>query len=249
MVVINGLVQNPESYSISGSTITFAEAPMADSECIIMYYKRSNIATNFQLDQFGDVITGLNTGDGLYQGSGYTPGTYNGVAFTNKRGNTGSGATGNIVVTNVLDRATHNTNNQYADARILIDSNAEIIADIAVGLLNKYGIATDNRVADGANLILMNKEIIAKEAVERMHADIPYTIASSRELDAYNLLQGNREFLAEEAYNRFSTVDFPNYVHSQGYTRQDCLDDLLDIIDAVSFNPVSYTHLTLPTKA
>ena len=236
MVVVNGIVQNPASYTLSGSTITFGEAPLEGSECIIMHYKRSNIATNFQLDQFGDVITGLNTGDGLYQGSGYTPGTYNGVAFTNKRGNTGSGATGNIVVTNVLDRATHNTNNQYADARILIDSNAEIIADIAVGLLNKYGIATDNRVADGANLILMNKEIIAKEAVDRMHADIPYTIASSRELDAYNLLQGNREFLAEEAYNRFSTVDFPNYVHSQGYTRQDCLDDLLDIIDAVSFN-------------
>ena len=238
MVVINGIVQNPASYSLSGSTLTFGEAPLEGSECIVMHYKRSDIATNFQLDQFGDVITGLNTGDGLYQGSGYTPGTYSGVAFTNKRGNTGSGATGDIVVTNVLDRATHNTNNQYADARTLIDSNAEIIADIAVGLLNKYGIATDNRVADGANLILMNKEIIAKEAVDRMHADIPYTISSSRELDAYNLLQGNREFLAEEAYNRFSTVDFPNYVHSQGYTRQDCIDDLLDIIDAVSFNLV-----------
>ena len=236
MVVINGLVQNPESYSISGSTITFAEAPMADSECIIMYYKRSNIATNFQLDQFGDVIATLNTTTGLYQGSGYTAGTYNGVPFINKRGNTGTGATGNVTVTNVLDSATHNINNQYADARDLIDNNTEIIADIAVGLMNKYGIAVDNRVADGANLILMNKDLIAKEAVERMHADIPYTIPSSRELDAYNLIQGNRDLLAWEAYHLFSTIDYPGYTHAQGYTTQDCIDDVLDIIDAVSFN-------------
>ena len=238
MVSINGLIQNPESYSLSGSTIIFSEAPKEDSECIIMYYKRNDISTNFQLDQFGDVIATLDTADGLYQGSGYTPGTYSGVSLINKRGNTGTGATGNITVTNVLEGATHNVNNQYADARILINNNAEIIADIAVGLLNKYGTPTDNRVADGANLILMNKDFIAKEAVERMHNDIPYTIPSSRELDAYNLLQGNREFLAWEAYHLFSTIDYPGYTHAQGYTPQDCVDDVLDIIDAVSFNLV-----------
>ena len=84
----------------------------------------------------------------------------------------------------------------------------------------------------------MNKDFIAKEAVERMHNDIPYTIPSSRELDAYNLLQGNREFLAWEAYHLFSTIDYPGYTHAQGYTPQDCVDDVLDIIDAVSFNLV-----------
>ena len=236
MVVINGIVQNPVSYSLSGSTLTFSEAPMMDSEVIVMYYKRNDISTNFQLDQFGDVISSLNTTDGLYQGSGYTAGTYNGVSLINKRGNTGTGATGNVVVTNVLDSATHNTNNQYADARVLIDNNAEVIADVAVGLLNNYGTPTDNRVSDGANLILMNKDFIAKEAVDRMHADIPYVIPNKRSFDAYNLIQGNREFLAWEAYHLFSTIDYPGYNHAQGYTSQDCVDDVLDIIDAVSFN-------------
>ena len=102
MVTINGIVQNPSSYTLSGSTITFLEAPMRDSTVIIMYFRRSDISTNFQLDQFGDVITALNTTDGVYQGTGYTAGTYNNVPFTNKLSD-GSGATGNITVTNVLD--------------------------------------------------------------------------------------------------------------------------------------------------
>ena len=105
MVTINGIVQNPTSYTLSGSTITFLEPPMRNSTVIIMYFKRSDISTNFQLDQFGDVITALNTTDGVYQGTGYTAGTYNNVPFTNKLSD-GSGATGNITVTNVLDSAT-----------------------------------------------------------------------------------------------------------------------------------------------
>ena len=69
MVTINGIVQNPTSYTLSGSTITFPEFPMRNSTVIIMYFKRSDISTNFQLDQFGDVITSLNTTDGVYQGT------------------------------------------------------------------------------------------------------------------------------------------------------------------------------------
>mgnify|MGYP006208267765 FL=1 len=43
MVTINGIVQNPSSYTLSGSTITFLEAPMRDSTVIIMYFKLSLI--------------------------------------------------------------------------------------------------------------------------------------------------------------------------------------------------------------
>ena len=235
MVTINGIVQNPESYSLSGSTITFGEAPMRNSTVIIMYFKRSDISTNFQLDQFGDVITALNTTDGIYQGTGYTAGTYNNVPFTNKLSD-GSGATGNIVVTNVLDSAAFVTNNKYGDARTLIDNNKGIIADIAVGLMNKYGTPVDNKVADAANLILMNKDFISREAVDRMHADIPYTISSKRHFDAYNLIQANKDFIVWEAYYLFKTIDYPGYTHAQGYTEQDCRDDLMDILEAVAFN-------------
>ena len=235
MVTINGIVQNPESYTLSGSTITFLEAPIRNSTVIIMYFKRSDISTNFQLDQFGDVITGLNTTDGVYQGSGYTAGTYNGVSFTNKLSD-GSGATGNIVVTNVLDSASILQDNKFGDARTLIDNNAGVIADIAVGLMNKYGTPVDNKVADGANLILMNKDFISREAVDRMHLDIPYTISSKRHFDAYNLIQANKDFIVWEAYHLFKTVDYPGYTHAQGYTEQDCRDDLMDILEAIAFN-------------
>ena len=235
MVTINGIVQNPSSYTLSGSTITFLEAPMRDSTVIIMYFRRSDISTNFQLDQFGDVITALNTTDGIYQGTGYTAGTYNNVPFTNKLSD-GSGATGNIVVTNVLDSASIVQDNKFGDARTLIDNNAGIIADIAVGLMNEFGTPTDNKVADAANLILMNKDFIAREAVDRMHLDIPYTIANKRHFDAYNLIMANKDFLVWEAYYLFKTIDYPGYTHAQGYTEQDCRDDLMDILEAIAFN-------------
>ena len=235
MVTINGIVQNPSSYTLSGSTITFLEAPMRDSTVIIMYFKRSDISGNFQLDQFGDVITALNTTDGVYQGTGYTAGTYNNVPFTNKLSD-GSGARGNIVVTNVLDSATLVQNNKFGDARTLIVNNAGVIADVAVGLMNKYGTPTDNKVADAANLILMNKDFIAREAVDRMHLDIPYTIANKRHFDAYNLIMANKDFIVWEAYYLFKTIDYPGYTHAQGYTEQDCRDDLMDILEAIAFN-------------
>ena len=235
MVTINGIVQNPTSYTLSGSTITFLEAPMRNSTVIIMYFKRSDISTNFQLDQFGDVITSLNTTDGVYQGTGYTAGTYNNVPFVNKLG-VGTGATGNIIVTNVLDSATIVQNNKFGDARTLIDNNAGIIADIAVGLMNEFGTPTDNKVADAANLILMNKDFISREAVDRMHLDIPYTISSKRHFDAYNLIMANKDFIVWEAYYLFKTIDYPGYTHAQGYTEQDCRDDLMDILEAVAFN-------------
>ena len=235
MVTINGIVQNPTSYTLSGSTISFLEPPMRNSTVIIMYFKRSDISTNFQLDQFGDVITALNTTDGVYQGTGYTAGTYNNVPFINKLG-VGSGATGNITVTNVLDSATLVQNNKFGDARTLIDNNAAVIADIAVGLMNKYGTPTDNKVADAANLILMNKDFIAREAVDRMHLDIPYIVPNKRHFDAYNLIMANKDFLVWEAYYLFKTIDYPGYTHAQGYTEQDCRDDLMDILEAIAFN-------------
>ena len=87
--------------------------------------------------------------------------------------------------------------------------------------MNKYGTPTDNKVADAANLILMNKDFIAREAVDRMHLDIPYTIANKRHFDAYNLIMANKDFLVWEAYYLFKTIDYPGYTHAQGYTEQD----------------------------
>ena len=234
MVTINGIVQNPVSYSVSGSTLTFSEPPIKNSVCIVMYYQRQDISGNFQLDIFGDVITALNTTDGIYQGSGYTPGVYNNVPFTNKIGN-GTGATGNITITNVLDTATNVTADRFGDARVLINNNAKLIADVAVGLMNRFGTPVANRFADASTLITTNKNFIANEAVERMLLDIPFEVQSNRHFDAYNTILANKNLLAYEAYHLMSTVDFPGFVTPTGNS-QDCIDDLLDIVDAVAFN-------------
>ena len=232
MVTINGIVQNPVSYSVSGSTISFTEAPLDGSVGNIIFFKRSNISSNFQLDIFGDVIQSLNTTDGIYQGSGYTAGSYTGVPLINKRGNTGTGATADITVTNVLDSATHVTADRFGDARVLINNNASIIADVAVGLMNRFGTPVANRFADAATLITDNTNLIANEAVERMLLDIPYEVQSSRHFDAYNTLQANRQLLANEAVHLMSTVDYPSFSGSTA----NYVSDMLDLIDKISFN-------------
>ena len=99
-------------------------------------------------------------------------GTYNGVNLVNKRGNTGTGATADIVITDVLDTASHVSADRFGDARVLINNNASIIADIAVGLMNRFGTPVANRFADAATLITGNTNLIANE--RRAHdADIP----------------------------------------------------------------------------
>ena len=232
MVTINGIVQNPVSYSVSGSTITFTEAPLENSVGNIIFFKRSDISSNFQLDIFGDVISSLNTTDGIYQGSGYTAGTYNGVNLINKRGNTGTGATADIVITDVLDTASHVSADRFGDARVLINNNASIIADIAVGLMNRFGTPVANRFADAATLITGNTNLIANESVERMMLDIPFEVQSSRHFDAYNTLQANRQLLANEAVHLMTTVDYPNF----GGNNAAYVSDMLDLIDKISFN-------------
>jgi hypothetical protein len=98
LISLNGIVQNPTTYTLSGNTLTFSEAPKEDSTILIMYYTRTgNYSTNFILDTIGDSILTFNTTDGIIRGAGYTNGTYTNVPLINKRG-TGTGATANIVI-------------------------------------------------------------------------------------------------------------------------------------------------------
>jgi hypothetical protein len=97
MVMINGIVQNPAGYTFTSDTITFLEAPLENSEILIMYFDRASYSNAFTLDTFGDGIKDFDTTDGLIPGAGYTDGVYTAEPLINKRG-TGSGATANISV-------------------------------------------------------------------------------------------------------------------------------------------------------
>ena len=61
-VLINGIVQNPENYTIASDVITFTAAPKATSTCLIMYYDRASYTSSFVLDQIGDEIKTFGTG-------------------------------------------------------------------------------------------------------------------------------------------------------------------------------------------
>ena len=61
-VLINGIVQNPENYTIVSDVITFTDAPKESSTCLIMYYDRASYTSSFVLDQVGDEIKTFGTG-------------------------------------------------------------------------------------------------------------------------------------------------------------------------------------------
>ena len=53
--------------------------------------------------------------------------------------------------------------------------------------------------------------------------------------DAYNLVLDNKEFIAAEAYERMLAA-YPSYQPSAGNTKQDCLDDVYDVLEEVMWD-------------
>ena len=53
--------------------------------------------------------------------------------------------------------------------------------------------------------------------------------------DAHDLILKNKEFIAEEAYQRMLAA-YPAYTPQQDNTKQDCLDDVYDVLDCVAYD-------------
>ena len=124
MVMINGIVQNPAGFTFANDTITFLEAPLENSDVLVMYFDRANYTGAFTLDTFGDGIKDFDTTDGLIAGAGYTDGVYNAEPLTNKRGS-GTGATANISVVggevvsiSIVDAGSGYTNDDIVSATL-----------------------------------------------------------------------------------------------------------------------------------
>ena len=96
------------------------------------------------------------------------------------------------------------------------------------------GASPGNRFSDARNLIYKNKEFIAEIAVGRMNANLGFEVVDSRHMDAHDLLKANVDFIAAEAYEAQLAAD-PTLTTPTG-NPQDCIDDVVDILNAVAFN-------------
>ena len=63
----------------------------------------------------------------------------------------------------------------------------------------------------------------------------PSVPVNNKVIDAANLITSNKNFVAEIALGRMLS-QYSNYVPAQGYTTNDCLDDLKDVVDVVAHN-------------
>ena len=56
-----------------------------------------------------------------------------------------------------------------------------------------------------------------------------------RFFDAANLITSNLEFIADIAYGRM-LAQFPSYTPPSGTTGRDCKDDIVDVLESISYN-------------
>ena len=133
--------------------------------------------------------------------------------------------------------------NLVRDLAIQVTRNEPITVQGSHGLsqIRDYTITPDaagsgqgNKHADARNLIWSNKEFIADIAVGRMYQDFGYEVTGNNVIDAHDLLIANKEFIGAEAY-AIELAEDPT-LHVPTSNGQDCIDDIVDIVEAVAFN-------------
>ena len=75
---------------------------------------------------------------------------------------------------------------------------------------------------------------IANSGFDNVTYEMPHPVVD-RNGDARNLIIANKALIAAEAYERMMAQN-PGYVHPTGYGPQDCIDDILDFVNEISYN-------------
>ena len=96
------------------------------------------------------------------------------------------------------------------------------------------GVTAFKRIADGINLAI-NNQLYVKDFSITLDTTGDPPIVSDMNADAYDLVLKNKAFIAKEAYERM-LVNFPTYVPQPTNTEQDCLDDVMDVLEEVMWN-------------
>ena len=125
--------------------------------------------------------------------------------------------------------------NEYtiAAARAYFDRNGNPIVNGLVGE-QVESITAFKRVADGVNHAI-NNQIYEKDLSITLDNTGDPVVVGDLFADAYNIVLDNKEFIAEEAYQRM-LLAFPDYEPQVSNTKQDCLDDVYDVLEQVMYN-------------
>ena len=95
-------------------------------------------------------------------------------------------------------------------------------------------ITAFKRVADAVNRAI-NNQLHYKDNTITLDAVGDPVVLGDIYADGYNQLMANKEFIAEEAYQRMLAA-FPSYEPQPTNTKQDCLDDVYNVLDQVAWN-------------
>ena len=127
LVMTNGLVTNPATYTFANDAITFITPPLSGTSVLCMYYDRASYSGSFQLDQIGDELKSFDVSTGLTPGSGYDNGTYTNIPLKNNLGS-GIGGTADITVTSgaVSNVVLNAAGNGYTGNDVLGISDARV---------------------------------------------------------------------------------------------------------------------------
>ena len=107
---------------------------------------------------------------------------------------------------------------------------------ISNGVDNEVGpsITAFKRAADLMNRAV-NNQYYQRDLGLTLDAVGDPSVVADIHADAYNLVLDNKEFIAEEAYQRM-LVAYPSYTPQQDNTKQDCLDDVYDVLAEVMWD-------------
>jgi hypothetical protein len=95
-------------------------------------------------------------------------------------------------------------------------------------------ITAFKRVADAVNRAINNQLHYKDNTITLDNYGDPVVLGDIY-ADGYNQLIANKEFIAEEAYQRMLAA-FPSYEPQPTNTKQDCLDDVYNVLDQVAWN-------------
>ena len=85
-----------------------------------------------------------------------------------------------------------------------------------------------NKIQDQINLAI-NNQLAQKDTSITTDTTGEPPIVSDANADVSVLLLANSKFIAKEAYEQMKVVH-PSYTPATGYTEQDCLDDVYDVV-------------------
>ena len=91
-----------------------------------------------------------------------------------------------------------------------------------------------NKIQDQINLAI-NNQLSQKDTSITTDTTGEPPIVSDANADVSVLLLANSKFIAKEAYEQMKVVH-PSYTPATGYTEQDCLDDVYDVVRDLAYN-------------